>query len=505
MGQDDGPEFKKLGMCGTGSMGGMMSLLYAEHALDGDNVKKLEQEAIDTGLDKHIHAQKDYQEMCHSLKSGQDPKLFVFSIPHGGAGDAVLKDLRPHLERGDIILDCSNEYWKFTERRQRELEPHGIHYIGCGVSGGYQSARHGPSLSPGGNAEVLKKVIPFLQRVAAKDKQGRACTTPIGPRGSGHYVKMIHNGIEQGMMSAIAEVWFIMNKCLHMKYEEIADVFESWNKDGPLRDNFLVSIGADISRTKKDDGTFVLSEVLDKVVQDADGSEGTGIWTNEEAIRLHVPTPTITTAHLFRCASADAASRLAVNKTFGGGVAGPSSIELRSSLPAFIEDLKLALYAALLCSFIQGMHVLKKMDRQEDWHLNYRKILQIWRGGCIIQSDHISDVLDSVHTREDHDGENLLANGEIAEELTKSLPSLKKVVLKSVEVDTYVPSLSATLEYCKYSSSTMLPTQFMEAELDYFGEHNYETWDEGPGKPVKGPHHFEWKRATGLVDEKKGQ
>ncbi|KAK5464989.1 hypothetical protein LTS15_001552 [Exophiala xenobiotica] len=513
MGQDDGLEFKKLGMCGTGSMGGMMSLLYAEHGVEvfyydpnEENVKKLQQEATDTGLDKSIHAQKDYKEMCESLASGTEPKLFVFSIPHGGAGDAVLKDLRPHLQKGDIIIDCSNEYWKHTERRQRELGPDGIHYIGCGVSGGYQSARHGPSMSPGGDAETLKKVVPFLQRVAAKDKQGRACTTPIGPHGSGHYTKMIHNGIEQGMMSAIAEVWFIMNKRLKMKYEEIADVFESWNKDGPLRDNFLVSIGVDINRTKKDDGSFVLSEVRDKVVQDADDSEGTGIWTNEEAIRLHVPAPTINAAHMFRCGSADAAARLAVNKAFNGGVK-PGIIKLEipheKALPAFIEELKLALYAAFMCSFIQGLHILKKMDRQEKWNLDYRKILQIWRGGCIIQSDHISDLLDNVHAREDHDDENLLANREIAEELGNSFSSLKNVVLKSIEADANVPSLSATLEYYKYSSSTELPTQFMEAELDYFGSHNYEKWEEGPGKPVKGPHHYEWKPATGLVDEQK--
>lgn len=434
--------------------------------------------------------------MCESLTSGDEPKLFVFSIPHGGAGDAVLKDLRPNLKRGDIILDCSNEYWKFTERRQRELDPDGIHYIGCGVSGGYQSARSGPSMSPGGDAETLKKILPFLQRVAAKDGNGRPCVTPIGPRGSGHYVKMLHNGIEQGMMSSIAEIWFIMHRGLGMKFEQIADVFESWNKDGPLHDNFLVSIGIDINRTKKDDGSFVLSEVLDKVVQDADDSEGTGIWTCEETIRLHVPAPTIVSAHLFRLASSDAARRQEVNKVFNGGVK-PGTMKLE------IGELQLALYAAFLCAFIQGLQIIKAMDRQEDWKLDYRKILQIWRGGCIIQSDHVSDLLDSVLARADHNDDNLLANQEIASELSRAYKPLKNVVLKAIEADAYVPALSASLEYYKYSSSTELPTQFMEAELDYFGEHNYEKWDEGPGKPQKGPHHYEWKPAKGSVDQKK--
>ncbi|KAL6251477.1 hypothetical protein RBB50_001686 [Rhinocladiella similis] len=208
-----------------------------------------------------------------------------------------------------------------------------------------------------------------------------------------------------------------------MKHEQIADVFDSWNNVGPLLDNFLVSIGVDIDRTMKGEGAFAPSEVLDKVVQDAHGTERTRIWTNEIAIRLHVPTPTITAAHLFRCTSANAASRLAVNRVFGGGIAHTSSIKLPTSLPALIGDLKLALYVVFLCSFIQGLHVLKKMDRQESWHLDCCKIPHIWRGGCIIQSDCISDALDNVHAREDHDDENLLANRDIAEELTKSLLS----------------------------------------------------------------------------------
>ncbi|KAK4943590.1 hypothetical protein LTR10_016885 [Elasticomyces elasticus] len=504
MAKNDGPEFKKLGMCGTGSMGGMMSLLYAENGVDvyyfdpdEKNVKKLQDEAKAVGLDKSIHSQKDYNEMCKSLESGDEPKFFVYSIPHGGPGDAVLNDLRPNLKKGDIILDCSNEYWKNTERRQKELEPDGIHYIGCGVSGGYQSARSGPSMSPGGDPETLKKILPFLERVAAKDGKGRPCVTPIGPHGSGHYVKMLHNGIEQGMMSSIAEIWFIMHKCMGMEFEQIGDVFESWNKDGLLHDNFLVSIGSDINRTKKDDGSFVLSEVMDKVVQDADDSEGTGIWTCEEAVRLHVPAPTILSAHMFRLGSSDAVRRLAVNKVFGGGVK-PGTFKID------IQELQLALYASFLLAFIQGLQIIKAMDREQGWKLDYRKIIQIWRGGCIIQSDHISDVLDSMLGRDDHNDDALLANHEIASELTKAYTPLKNVVLKAIEADAYVPALSASLEYYKYSSSTLLPTQFMEAELDYFGEHMYEKWSEYPGEPAKkGPHHYEWKRATGKVDQKK--
>jgi 6-phosphogluconate dehydrogenase len=482
-------------------------LLIVRTATEEENADELEKEAKDIHLESWVVRQKDYKDLCESLSSPDSPKLFVFSTPHGSVGDEIVKGLRPYLSKGDIILDCANEHWENTERRQKELEPDGIHYIGCGVSGGYQSARSGPSMSPGGDAETLKKVLPFLQRVAARDRQGRPCVTAIGPGGSGHYVKMVHNGIEQGMMSAIAEVWFIMNRCLKMNYEKIADVFASWNDHGPLQDNFLVSIGVDINRTKDKDGNFVLSNVLDKVVQDVDNSEGTGVWTCEETIRLHVPSPTIVSAHLFRLASADAARRLAVNKSFQGGV-DPGVIKLETphekSLPSFLEDLRLALYAAFLCSFIQGLHIIKAMDREKGWNLDYRTILQIWRSGCIITSGYISDLLDGVLARPDHDDDNLLANREIADELTKCFPALKNVVLKSLDVDAYIPSLSATLEFYKYSSSTELPTQFMEAELDYFGEHSFDLKSEGPGEPVKGKHHYEWKPAKGKADQKEG-
>ncbi|EXJ68261.1 uncharacterized protein A1O5_08876 [Cladophialophora psammophila CBS 110553] len=520
MRQENRPEFKKLGMIGVGSMGGMMSLLYAEHGVEvhyydpsEENVKQLQDHAESIHAGNRIVHQKDYRELCESISSPDSPKLFVFSIPHGPVGDKTVESLRPYLKTGDIILDCSNEDWRNTERRQKALDPDGIHYIGCGVSGGYQSARHGPSMSPGGDAEILKKVIPFLERVAAKDKEGRPCTTCIGPGGSGHYVKMVHNGIEQGMMSAIAEVWFIMNRCLKMTYEAIADTFQSWNESDPLRDNFLVTIGADINRTKDQEGHFVLANVLDKVVQDVDNSEGTGVWTCDETIRLHVPSPTIVTAHLFRLASADAAKRERVNRAFKGGAAQPTTIKLEvpheKALPSFIKDLKLALYAAFLCAFTQGLSIIKAMDREQGWNLDYRAILQIWRGGCIIQSDYISDLLDRVlSSRSDTQSPNemavddLLSQDDVAAELGTCFSSLKNVVLKSLAVDAYIPSLSATLEYIKYSGSTELPTQFMEAELDYFGAHSFDLKSEGPGKSLKGSHHYEWKPPRGIFGEK---
>lgn len=429
----------------------------------------------------------------------------MFSIPHGSIGDKTVEGLRPYLKKGDVIIDCSNEHWENTERRQSKLEPDGIHYIGCGVSGGYHSARHGPSCSPGGSEEGLKRVMPFLKQIAARDNQNRPCTTPVGPGGSGHYVKMLHNGIEQGMMSVLAEAWFILTTGLELSYEEVGSIFEAWNKEGPLHDCFLVDIGADICRTKDqkgeyvDKGSYVLEHVRDKVVQDVDESEGTGYWTCEQAVAHHVPAASILAAHLFRCASADAARRIEIQQSFGGGVK-PQPMKVDSK-DQFVKDLEMSVYICFLMCFAQGLHIIKKMDRKKGWNINYGQLLQLYRGGCIIQADHIVDLLQTMYDRNDHDDDDILANKEVGAELSKNFQSLKKVVLKSVEADMYIPSISQSLEFYKYSGSTSLPTQFMEAELDYFGAHNFDLKEGPPGKPQTGELHFSWKPARGIFGE----
>ena len=225
-------------MIGAGSMGGMMSLLFAELGItvfvydpSDENSQALLKHAKEAKLDDKIGIQKDYESLCKSLGS---PKVFIFSLPHGIVEDKTVENLRPHLEAGDIILDASNENWLNTERRQAICTPLNVHYIGAGVSGGYQSARHGPSISPGGDNEGLDKIMPLLKKAAAKDFQGRACVAKIGPGGSGHYTKCVHNFIEQGLMSTLCEVWGIMTKCLKLSYEEVGSIFEQWNSDGPL-------------------------------------------------------------------------------------------------------------------------------------------------------------------------------------------------------------------------------------------------------------------------------
>ncbi|KUI57392.1 6-phosphogluconate dehydrogenase, decarboxylating [Cytospora mali] len=508
-------EIKKIGMIGAGNMGGMMTLLFAEYGIEAhmfdpstESVNKVLKQAKVGGLDSRIFRQKDYESLCNSLPS-DSPKAFVLSLPHGEVGDKTIDGLEPYLKAGDVIMDASNEKWTHTERRQERLRPKGVHFIGMGVSGGYQAARHGPSISPGASSpEAWEVVWPFLTKVAAKDKSGKPCTAQLGIGGCGHYTKMVHNGIEHGMMTVLCEVWGIMKDYFGWSYEEIGDVFARWNedKDSPLRSNFLIEIGAEICRTKdpKEPSKYILDDVRDKVVQDVCEEEGTGTWTVQEAARLHVSAPSIAVSHMFRVASAYAAKREGANKAFKDvgtsikPVASPTQAQTAEGKLKAAGALRDAAYGSFLACFVQGMHIIAEADEEHGWGLNYSDIMQLWRGGCIIESDAIVDMLDEIYSSGKVDKKNLLAHPTIAGELSKTLGSLKELVVDALKMDAHVPALSATLEYLKYSISTDLPTSFQEAELDFFGHHMYDLKSEKADEPVMGKHHFEWRPARGL-------
>lgn len=494
-----------------------MSLLFAEYGIEvhifdpsTENVNLVLDQAKNAKLDSKIFHQKDYESLCKSLPS-ESPKVFVLSVPHGDVGDKTVDGLEPFLKKGDVILDASNERWTNTERRQERLRPAGVHYVGMGVSGGYQAARHGPSISPGGSSmEALDLVWPFLTKIAAKDKQGRPCTAKLGVGGCGHYVKMVHNGIEHGIMTVLCEIEAIMTRTLGWTLDEVGETFERWNNDknSPLRSNFLIEIASHICRTKdpKDSTKYVLDDIRDKVVQDVCEEEGTGTWTLMEAARLHVPTPTLAVSHMVRVASAYATRREAAAKAFKDAGVSPAprlcKMEARTveGKATAARELHNATYAGFLSCFIQGMHLIAAADAEHRWNLNYSDIMQLWRGGCIIQSDAIIDMLDQIYQSGDVDKNNLLAHPTIAKELSRTIHPLKELVTNSLKIDAYVPALSASLEYLKFSISTDLPTSFQEAELDFFGHHMYDLKSETAGEPVMGKHHFEWRPARGLKE-----
>ena len=506
-------------------MGGGMAQLFAEHGIDV-MLEDPNEEAVDDliklaskqGFGERIKKTKSYKDLCNALDT---PRVFVFSLPHSVA-DNVLKDLVPLLSKGDIIIDAGNEHWQSTERRQGYCICRGVRYVGMGVSGGYQAARAGPSMCPGGDDESLDMVMPLLRKVAAKDKNGNPCVGKAGTGGSGHYVKMIHNGIEHGMMSAIAEAWQLMDVGFGMSYDEIGDVFSKWNKEGPLRGTFLVSIGAEICKARDKDGKQVLRVVEDKVVQDITGEEGTGVWSNEEAIHQHIPAPTLNIAHDLRLASAYRGDRKRAKETLGTEFP-PQKLSIPDGQKdKWIKDVEQATYLACLASYIQGINVIEQANRTKQFNINYKEVLQIWRAGCIIQHDYLAEKLEPIFDRyKEKDTMNMLFEPAISSDVKDYLPSLRSIVGLAITNDHIVPALSASLEYLKYQVNTGkiilcsqsrhrlltkcpdLPTQFYEAELDFFGNHMFDKKGEkGTDDPTEGKHHFEWRPSKGSGYEK---
>ncbi|KAJ5612460.1 hypothetical protein N7510_005654 [Penicillium lagena] len=508
--------FKRIGVVGAGNMGSMMTFAFSELGLDV-SVWDVERKNVDQIIDwtkkaKNVKGKIEgfykIEEFTRSLEGKSDRKLFIFSITHGQPADSVLSMMKPDLKKGDIILDGGNENYRRTERRQKECAAIGVSWIGMGVSGGYQSARHGPSLSPGGDAKALELVMPLLEMYAAKDrKTGTPCVTRVGPGGSGHFVKMIHNGIEGGMLSVLAEAWSFMHHGLGMDYDQIGNVLIKWNESGELRNNYLVQIGADMLKRKRttqgdykgegasrDDG-YVLDDVLDKVVQDDDGTEGTPFWSIMDSAARHVACPTLAAAHYLRIASGNREERLRASKKLHMPI--PKPIEKTQDYKSVIENLRCAVYCSFLVSFCQGLELIARASEDEGWDIDLGRCLQIWRAGCIIQSEYIADMLQPALTSNKR-LTNMKFVDEVARELHKNFDALKETVIEATLSDQYIPAISASLEYLKYEGSMALPTKFMEGQLDYFGAHAYNKPGipgEDPGPVKKGPHHYEWRPA----------
>ncbi|TFY51295.1 hypothetical protein EVJ58_g10644 [Rhodofomes roseus] len=498
-------KFKK----GAGSMGSGMTMLFAENGLQvgvfdvkPQNIDNLAQHlasGLDRSVHERVHSFKEYTPFLEFLGGKSTPKLFVFSIPHGSPADKVIEDIDEYLTDGDIILDGGNEWYENARRRQKALQPRGVSYLSMGVSGGYQAARRGPSISPSGDKKALDSVLPLLEKFAAKDpKTGLPCVANLGPSSCGHYVKMAHNGIEQGILGVVNEAWELLYKCMHIPLDEIAKTWDKWGSEGELKRNYLVNIGAEICGRHHPDGppSHVVNEVQDKVVQDADESEGTGFWTVVEAANRHVSAPTIAAAHFFRIASADRAQRMQVVENLGQGLGAARKQQVDDAFRTqFVEDLRLAVYCGCLASFAQGLNLIARASEDEGWGVNLGTCMQIWREGCIIRSEYIADVLQPVLEQSGR-VTNVLTLPVVGEEVRRTMPALRRVVALGLEWNAHIPALSASLEYYfKYCAGKHLPSQFMEAEMDYFGAHSYDLKSEGPGEVQKGKHHFEWKPA----------
>jgi len=389
--------------------------------------------------------------------------------------DQTIASLTPLLEAGDIIIDGGNEWYPNTERRGASIADKRILYMGMGVSGGEEGARHGPSLMPGGPKEAYEHMAPVLKKISAQVNDG-PCVTYIGPGGAGNYVKMIHNGIEYGDMQLIAEAYDILKNMGGLTNPELAETFDSWNK-GDLQ-SFLIEITAQIFKKKDEDKTtFVVDHILDKT-----GMKGTGKWTVQEAAEGSVPAPTIASSLDARYLSGLLDERLAAAKI----LQGPKPVADAVDKKKLIEDVRQALYAAKICSYAQGMNIIKEASKTHKWNLDLGAIARIWKGGCIIRAIFL-DRIKAAYDRNPNLA-SLLVDPEFAKELAERQAALRRVVALGIQYGVSMPSFSASVAYYDSYRRARLPANLTQAQRDFFGAHTYERTDK------KGSFHTEWAK-----------
>lgn len=402
----------------------------------------------------------------------QKPRKIILMVKAGGPVDAMIAELAPHLEAGDIIIDGGNSHFADTGRRTADLAARGLRYVGMGVSGGEEGALLGPSLMPGGDESAYRELEPVLKRIAAQVADGPCCAY-VGPEGAGHYVKMVHNGIEYGDMQLISEAYYIMKNALGLTAQESHQVFADWNR-GEL-DSYLIEITSEIF-TKLDGDT---GQPLVEVILDAAGQKGTGAWASQNALELGVPIPTITEAVFARCMSGYKDERVAAAQV----LSGPDE-RYGGDRQHFIRAIHDALYASKICSYAQGFALMKAASREYGWNLNYGDIALLWRGGCIIRAVFLDRIKEAYHR--DPGLANLLVDGFFREVMGRLQANWRLVVKTCKELGIPTPAFSASLDYFDSYRRGMLPANLIQAQRDYFGAHTYERVD----RP--GVFHTEW-------------
>ncbi|MBN1846832.1 MAG: decarboxylating NADP(+)-dependent phosphogluconate dehydrogenase [Sedimentisphaerales bacterium] len=409
---------------------------------------------------------------CHSIEeltaSLKTPRKVMLMVKAGEAVDAFIDLVLPHLADGDILIDGGNSHFPDTIRRAAYVEGRGKRYIGTGVSGGEEGALRGPSIMPGGTPSAWEHVKPIFQKIAAHTAEGEPCCDWVGEGGAGHFVKMVHNGIEYGDMQLICETYHLMRDGLGMSNQEMHEVFAAWNR-GPL-DSYLIEITRDILAYRNEEGRHVLDRILDTA-----GQKGTGKWTGIEALNQGQPLTLIAEAVFARCLSALKDERLSASKV----LAGPRPVP-RSDRQGFIDDLQQALYAAKIVSYAQGYQLMRAAAGQYRWNLNYGGIALMWRGGCIIRSAFLGRIKQAF----DRNPKlvNLLLDPFFAEAMSAAQASWRRVAAAAVEMGIPAPAITAALSYYDGYRSERLPANLLQAQRDYFGAHTYERIDKPRGE-----------------------
>ena len=468
------------GVMGLGVMGHMLALnmerngfKVAGYDLDMEKVQAFGKESAG----KNLIACETLGAFLASLEI---PRRILMMVPAGKPVDAAIASLKPHLAKGDLLIDGGNTYFPDTERRSKELEAAGIIYIGAGVSGGEQGALWGPSIMPGGQPEAWELVKPIFEAISAKVgavpgvSPGEPCVAYMGPRGAGHYVKMVHNGIEYGDMQLIAEAYDILHRGLGLTNAQLHDVFAEWNH-GEL-ESYLIEITADIfTKTDPETGTAMVDLILDEAQQ-----KGTGKWASQNSLDLGAPIPTINAAVESRIISAYKEERLAASQV----LTGPEP-KIAGDPQMVINAVRDALYAAKICSYAQGFGLMKLASKEYGYNLNYSEIARIWRGGCIIRARFLNDIRDAFARTPDLS--NLMVDPEFVKVMNTRQAALRKVVALAAESGIPASALSSAMAYYDAYRSERLPANLTQAQRDYFGAHTYRRIDR------EGVFHTEWQ------------
>ncbi|MCC6484909.1 MAG: decarboxylating NADP(+)-dependent phosphogluconate dehydrogenase [Armatimonadetes bacterium] len=414
---------------------------------------------------------------AHSLEEFvgllERPRKVMLMVKAGPPVDDFIAQLIPHLEPGDIIIDGGNSYFKDTIRRTKELEARGLRFIGTGVSGGEEGARFGPSIMPGGSPDAWPSVKPILQAIAAKVEGGVACCEWVGRDGAGHFVKMVHNGIEYGDMQLICEAYYILANALGLEADELHSIFSEWNA-GEL-DSYLIDITARIF-AKRDPDT---GKPMVDVILDSAGQKGTGKWTSQIALDLGISIPTITEAVFARCISAVKEERVAASKV----LRGPDD-KYQGDRESFIEAIRDALYASKICSYAQGFALMNEARKEFDWELNFGEIALMWRGGCIIRARFLDRIKEAYDQQKDL--ANLLLAPYFRESIESRQDNWRLVISEATRLGIPVPAFSSALAYFDSYRRARLSANLIQAQRDFFGAHTYKRVDK------EGIFHTEW-------------
>jgi len=427
---------------------------------------------------------KSIEDLCKKLKR---PRKIILLVKAGKAVDDFIEALVPFLEKGDIVIDGGNSHFPDSNRRMDELEAKGLLFVGSGVSGGEEGARHGPSLMPGGSDAAWPHIKEIFQKTAAQT-EGEPCCDWVGQAGAGHYVKMVHNGIEYGDMQLICEAYQILKSGLGMKEAEIAEVFEKWNKG--VLDSFLIEITRDILKYNDEDGEPLVTKIADVA-----GQKGTGKWTAINALDFGMPVTLIGEAVFARCLSAIKEERVRASKVLGG----PQTEPFKGDKQQFIDDLEQALYASKIISYTQGFILMRQAAEEYKWDLNYAGIALMWRGGCIIRSVFLGDITSAF--RKEPKLESLLFNDFFNKAIHKAQPGWRRIIAQAALWGIPTPAFSTALSFFDGYRTERLPASLLQAQRDYFGAHTFRVLPEFASEklPKDQDIHINWTGRGGNV------